>query len=484
MLSRVFHHYTSSIENMLKISFVGILLLLALPSFLNLLYMGRISAQYNELVGNITVSMRLSETVQEEIPSEIWGIVVGQKRFEEGRQYEIADGLDRDLARLLQRTPHSQSRTFIEAAYQANRTLRTYLDQLGQQLDADAAVSSNEKTMQNISEVSELVNKMLLQYIRAESSSLAEMHRALNQTTRIITGSILLLLACCVVIAGSAYGILKRAIREPLGKLQQLSRQLASGNLEARTEAAGVRELIPLACSLNAMAERIHSLLEENLEKQKNVLKSELRALQAQITPHFLYNTFDTIVWLAEDGRNRDVVEVTGAFSEFCRISLSRGKDFITVADEVRHIENYFIVQSYRYSDILHYEIEADSAVLDRPCLKLLLQPLVENAIYHGIKNTRNGGTVRVQVENDADGRTRFTVSDDGAGMTAAQLDALRGKIAAEEISEGISGYGLFNVSKRLRLYYGASDLSIASQPGRGTRICFTLPKEAGAHDI
>lgn len=484
MVRKLVRYYTRSIQNMLKLSFVGILLLLGVPILINLLYVVKISGQYNQIVGNITFSMRLSETVQYDVPAEVWNIVVGQKKFTEGRQYEIVDQISRDLHALQQKTEEPQSATFIEAADQACRTLCTYIDQLGRQIEADAAVSSNEKTMQNIDEVSQLINQMLLQYIQAESNSAAQMHRIINQTTRYMMVCMAGLLACCAVIAAVTYTNLKHKIRQPIGNLEQLASQIAAGNLAARTEETGIEELVPLARSLNAMAERIDMLLRENVEKQKNVLKSEMRALQAQITPHFLYNTFDTIMWLAEDGKNEDVVEVTGAFSEFCRISLSRGRDWITVADEVRHIQNYFVVQSYRYSDILQYEVTADPAVLSNRCLKLLLQPLVENALYHGIKNTRAGGTIRVQIQPEDNGRIRFTVSDDGAGMTAQQLDALRRTIAAEDNADSVLGYGLFNVSKRLRLYYGTSDLTAASAPGEGTTITFTLPKEEGAHDV
>jgi two-component system sensor histidine kinase YesM len=220
------------------------------------------------------------------------------------------------------------------------------------------------------------------------------------------------------------------------------------------------------------------------LEEQKNFQKAEMKALQAQITPHFLYNTFDTIVWLAEEEKTDEVVKITKAFSDFLRISLSRGHEWITIAQELDHIKNYLTIQKIRYADILNYKIEADERVLNQKMIKLVLQPLVENAIYHGIKNKRGRGELCVTVGYADSEKTKilFEVRDNGAGFTEERLAQVRAELlSGDENSEKLTSvYGLYNVNKKLRLYYGqkTEGLKIESESGKGSRISFVIPGE------
>ena len=187
------------------------------------------------------------------------------------------------------------------------------------------------------------------------------------------------------------------------------------------------------------------------------------------------YNTLETIVWLAEEGKTREVVEVTMAFTDFLRISLSGGQDFISVAKEEQHVRSYLMIQSVRYGSIMRFEIDIDPALADKRMLKLMLQPLVENAIYHGIKNKRGRGLLRITGRQEQDWMV-FAVADNGIGMTEEQLDALRARI---ERREGEEGYGLRNITQRLRLY-GGRGLEIESKLNCGTTVRFALPCAAG----
>ena len=232
---------------------------------------------------------------------------------------------------------------------------------------------------------------------------------------------------------------------------------------------------------MNVMAGRLQKLLDENIREQQNLKKAEMKALQAQITPHFLYNTFDSIIWLAESGETEKVITITRAFSEFFRISLNRGKEWIPAAQELDHIRHYLTIQKIRYSDILDYAIEFDEGVRGCMVLKLSLQPLVENAIYHGIKNKRGFGFLRVtaRLEDTPSGqRVRFCVEDNGIGFSPEKLADVLDELAAEKSAEDLSGvYGLYNVNKRLNLYYGDSvHLEIESEFGKGTRVWFSVP--------
>ena len=205
-----------------------------------------------------------------------------------------------------------------------------------------------------------------------------------------------------------------------------------------------------------------------------------MKALQAQINPHFLYNTLDTIVWMAESKKTNQVIEIVRALSSFFRISLSKGKDWISIREEIEHVRSYLVIQKMRYRDILNYKIEVDKDLLDGTILKLTLQPLVENAIYHGIKNKKNGGTIVVRAQRVGDNLVRLEVQDDGVGFTPHKLAQIRAKIAEDEFGEITmkeEGFGLENVNKRIKLYFGKDyGLYVQSKYQEGTQVVAKIP--------
>lgn len=199
--------------------------------------------------------------------------------------------------------------------------------------------------------------------------------------------------------------------------------------------------------------------------------------LQEQINPHFLYNTLDNIIWLAEANETDQVVTMVSSLSNFFRTTLSGGRDYVTVKEEEEHIRSYLEIQQFRYRDILEYQIHIPEEMYYYEILKLTLQPLVENALYHGIKNKRGMGHISVSGELAGE-HLIFTVQDDGIGMTEERLEELRGIIAGEvkdDKKEG--GFGLFNVSQRIKLNYGAEyGLEIESTYKEGTTIRVIIP--------
>jgi len=216
-----------------------------------------------------------------------------------------------------------------------------------------------------------------------------------------------------------------------------------------------------------------------------------MRALQAQITPHFLYNTLDSIIWLAEGNKSEQVISITRAFSDFFRISLNRGDEWVRVQDEFKHAESYLTIQKIRYRDILDYSIEYEREMEQKIMLKLLLQPLVENALYHGIKNKRGKGMIKIKGWKE-DGFLCFSVADNGIGMTEVQVASIKDQLTnpfytGTHSSEGgvpsVSEkenriYGLYNVAKRLELYYNKTNLlDIKSVYREGTNVTLYVPE-------
>jgi two-component system sensor histidine kinase YesM len=280
---------------------------------------------------------------------------------------------------------------------------------------------------------------------------------------------------CFSVLA--AWGI-SRSIYIPIKKLHDVTTTITKNDLQALVTSDNVDEITELGMSFNIMIGRIRELLDSKIKEQENLKKAELRALQAQINPHFLYNTLDTIIWMAEAKQTDQVIEIVRALSSFFRISLSKGKDWITVGEEIERTRSYLTIQKMRYRDIMDYEIEVDQEVLDNTILKLILQPLVENAVYHGIKNKRQGGAITVRAKRKNESEVLLEVEDDGIGFTPEKLARIQAVVNDDSGDIRLeSGFGIDNVNKRIKLYYGRQyGLSIKSAHNTGTCVSLVIP--------
>lgn len=282
----------------------------------------------------------------------------------------------------------------------------------------------------------------------------------------------------CVIFAAILYFFISDALTHPILDLKEKMAQAESGNLEVRAHSGNSDEIADLCHSFNVMIGKIKELLDRNIKEQEELKKSELKALQAQINPHFLYNTLDAIVWMTEANNKEQVVKITKTLSSFFRIVLSRGEEWISIEEEVEHIQSYLTIQKMRYRDILDYELVFDKNILGFRVLKLTLQPLVENAIYHGIKNKRKPGLIQVR-GGILDGNTLLLeVLDNGGGMTAEKLRDVRKTLDRDMLEiDGDNGYGLKNVNQRIKLYYGKEwGVSVDSDQGVGTRVSVVIP--------
>jgi two-component system sensor histidine kinase YesM len=284
-----------------------------------------------------------------------------------------------------------------------------------------------------------------------------------------------------IVFTIGLYVYVTSRLTRPIQILKHKMRKAASGFLDVKVHPAGTDELADLGNSFNIMIEQIKMLMQRNIREREQVQKAELRTLQAQINPHFLYNSLDSIVWMAEAGKNREVIRLVQALSRFFRISLSKGRDFISVGEEVEHVRNYLVIQQMRYSDILEYDIDVPTELRSIPILKMTLQPIVENALYHGIKNKRGKGRIRIAGTAHRDGTLRLSVTDNGIGMGEEKLGELRRLLDDPPFPGGEGepdgGYGLLNVQRRLRLYYGSRfGVTIDSREGLGTQVEVAIP--------
>ena len=288
----------------------------------------------------------------------------------------------------------------------------------------------------------------------------------------------LYILAAVILILGVLLisSMLSRAITRPLRQLTESMSRVEKGQFDrANVYVTMENEIGSLEKSYNLMTERIHTLMEENVYEQEQKRKSELRALQAQINPHFLYNTLDSIIWMSEAGQNDEVVEMTSALAKLLRQSISNDNEQVELVQEMEYVRNYLTIQKMRYQDKLEYDIAIEPMVSHVQIVKLVLQPIVENAIYHGIKYKESKGNLWIRAY--ADGKdVCIAVEDDGIGMD----DSVLGTIFDEkEKSRKQNGVGVSNVQKRLKLYYGEEyGIIYESRPGEGTRAVIRIPRQ------
>lgn len=271
------------------------------------------------------------------------------------------------------------------------------------------------------------------------------------------------------------YFVIKRITR-PLIELQNVMSEFKYSDeiIINKLEVSYPKEVEILNNNFNLMMERIDNLMKTVIKEQTEQRKSELKALQNQINPHFLYNTLDSIVYMVENEKNKDAAEMIIALSKLFKISISGGKNIISVKDELEHAKNYLLIQKVRYKDQFSFNINViDPEILELETMKLILQPLIENALYHGINKMDDSGliTISVSYENDL---INFTVKDNGYGMTQDKIDELYFRLNNDNLSDGV---GLKNIYQRLKVYYGnRASLNITSEADNGTTITILIP--------
>ena len=269
--------------------------------------------------------------------------------------------------------------------------------------------------------------------------------------------------------------LISSRITNPIKELEKSVNAIEAGELDTEVYTGGSYELQHLGRSIGDMAKRIKKLMQDIVAEHESKRKSEFDTLQSQINPHFLYNTLDIIVWMIENEQKQEAVKVVTALARFFRISLSKGKSIITVHDELEHVRNYLTIQQMRFKNKFVYEIRAEEDTMGLACLKLMLQPLVENAIYHGMEFMDGDGLIEIQVKKE--GKDLWIeVRDNGFGMTKEQVENLLSEKPHVSSRRG-SGIGVKNVNERIRLYFGEDyGLIIESEPDEGCLIRCHLP--------
>jgi len=354
--------------------------------------------------------------------------------------------------------------------------LETYVERIKKNLQEDNRYEDNLQIWENdVQIVTTLVQNTMSEYIYYEIRGIQQ-SRQEYQESYISTIRFTFIAFVVIAIVLFVLSILiPLSITRPINELSKVMDRVAKGDLSVRANFNKGPEMTALSDSLNTMIDKINELLQQVTDEQTCLRKAEFEVLQAQINPHFLYNTLDAIVWLAEAGEQKKVVTMVGDLSNFFRTSLNHGRDIVTIQDELQHINSYLKIQKVRYQDILEYDIQVPKDLNDYLIPKITLQPLVENALYHGIKNKRGRGKIIVTGRRDGEILV-LSVSDNGIGMTPEVLERLKEELRLETEGERTI-YGMYNVNERIRLNFGDQyGLHIASTYGEGSQIEVVLP--------
>lgn len=449
------------------------------------------SDSYNGIMANLKVANEYNIRFKEDMEYSMYRVMIGlidASQFEEGNIIEgtteyatvvknpidMIESARHSFGNVVERVPGTDSSIKIRGILSCLDTLEIAVNRMIDNAGAPGTYEENEAVWENdIKGLCSMIQDYITQYTYYELLHMEELQKQLGEQVSQRVREFMAMLAGVLVLGFFLSTKITKSVTTPINSLRQTAEQLGMGNLEVRARMYDLEEINVLARTFNTMSDKIAELMEKTKQEQKNLWEAELKLHQAQINPHFLYNTLDSIVWLAEGGNKRQVVEMTTDLSDFFRTVLSGGNDYITVAEEKSHINSYLKIQKIRYEDILDYSICIAPDIEDQVILKMTLQPIVENALYHGIKNKRGGGKITIRGYGDGEDIV-FEVEDNGIGMDESTLGELRKKLKGEKsrLDTGKGGFGLNNVAQRIRMYYGEpSDIVITSEKNEGTCV-------------
>lgn len=458
-----------------------------LPFILLVMYllasMASYSNTYSEIVSNMTVANNYNLNFKEEMDESLYKLVVGYVTMENieadkslKNPYTLIEELRSEFTRLTAITTESESKLWLESLLRNINSLEKRVDDIVESTIAGGKYSENiEKLDNNIYILTALIQDDIQYYIYYQTRYMEKVTDTLQKQIRRFMVVCSILIGGLIIVAAVSAVMIVSGIMQPIRQLILATEKIAQGDFNVRAQAESDDEIAELAVSFNKMAGNMQSLIDKVKEDERKMRKADLRLLQEQIQPHFLYNTLDTIVWLIESNEQDEAVTMVVTLSDFFREILSKGKEFISIQEEEKHISSYLQIQEMRYRDILEYDIQLDQIIYKYQILKLTLQPVVENALYHGIKYKRAKGCIHIHGEKEGE-IIRLTVRDDGVGMNEEELAQLRKEIE-KPCQETEKGFGLANVNERIHMYFGYEyGMKIKSVKGEGTTVEIVIP--------
>lgn len=477
----------AKVKYSIKHKLILLSVIVAIPFLVMVIYLiyalRNYSKAYDNIVSNMTVANNYNLNFKEEMDESLYKLVVGYVTFETVGDdkslkdpYVLLDELRSEFGNLMSITTDGESRAWLQILMRNIDTLEDRVDDIKINVENDNSYDMNiEMLDNNIYIMTELIQDNIQSYIYYQTKSMEHLTEQLNEKVHTFTGLCGVLLFFLLFLAGVMIVVIVMGITQPIQELSRVTQKVAKGDFSARACVDSEDEVAVLADSVNSMTESIEGLVRKIKEDERKMRRADLRLLQEQINPHFLYNTLDTIVWLIEGNDSDKAVNVVMSLSEFFRLVLSKGREYITIQEEELHIKSYLEIQQVRYRDILEYEIQIAPELYQYKILKLTLQPLVENSLYHGIKYKRAKGMIIVTGCLQGD-EIHFVVQDNGVGMDEKELAKLQSEIN-KPCQDTEQGFGLANVNERIRMNFGQEyGMRIESARGKGTRVEIVIP--------
>lgn len=451
------------------------IILFPLVSYYNLWIVNR---NYKDMINSTAEASEFSLDFKKDFDYETYLLIVGNKSVEESRLDEMLEEADRIVKGLEQITDNQENRERLVSVKKYLKNLKIYKGRIYDNLAEGSKYEENIEIWENdIQIVTSLLRESFLQYIYYEVKDLQALRSEYESFyDRMVRFSGFTFAGILLLVVFLFYRV-PLSITQPIRKLSEVTGQVAKGDFTVRFDVRSSAEVSMLSDSLNLMIDKINELLEQVTMEQTRLRRAEFELLQSQINPHFLYNTLDAIVWLAEAGEQKKVVSMVGSLSEFFRTSLNQGKDIVSLREELQHVRSYLEIQQVRYQDILQYEIHVPEELYCHSIPKITIQPLVENALYHGIKNKRGPGRIVISGERYQD-MLVIRIQDNGIGIRSERLQQVREGIQNKVPKEN-DIYGLYNVNERIRLNFGSRyGILLESVYGEGTEVKILLPAD------
>lgn len=432
--------------------------------------------KYENMLNSAVTASDFSLDFKKDFDYETYLLIVGNKTIEESGLNDLLTNANQIVGKLEKLTDSRENNDRLASARKYLANLEIYKGRIEENIIEGNNYEKNLEIWENdVQIVTSLLRETVIQYIYYEIRDIQQTRDEYQQFDMILIRSLIVAAIFITLVVLFLSYFIPQSITRPIRQLSEATDQVAKGDLSVRTTVNAGSDVMLLSESLNTMIDKINQLLEQVKQEQIHLRDAELELLQAQINPHFLYNTLDTIVWLAEAGDQKKVVSMVGSLSKFFRTSLNQGKDIISIEEELQHVRSYLEIQQIRYQDILEYEIDVPQELGMYRIPKITIQPLVENALYHGIKNKRGLGTISITGEKAEDCFYLY-VTDNGIGMGEKRLQQIKDRIGQNAPDEN-EIYGLYNVNERIRLKFGQEyGISIKSVHMEGTQVCIRLP--------
>ena len=432
--------------------------------------------RYEDMINSTLVASEFSLDFKKDFDYEIYLVIVGNKTLKESDVDPMLRHAKNVVKGLENITESQDNRDRLQDIRKYLDSLQVYVARIDENMAEGNLYEENMEIWENdVQIVTTLVRDEISQYTYYEIQGIQKSKDDYQKFYTWMLRFCLIALVGVVVAVGIMSYLIPLSITRPFKELSQVTDEIAKGNLSVRANVNTGVEATALSNSMNTMIDKINELLEQVTTEQIRLRKAEFELLQAQINPHFLYNTLDAIIWLAEAGEQKRVVGMVRNLSDFFRTSLNQGKDINSIKEEMLHVKSYLEIQHVRYQDILSYDIEVPEALYIYSIPKITIQPLVENALYHGIKNKRGTGHISIRGEAGEKDFT-ITVTDDGIGIDETRLRQVQSGIQ-NKVLTGKDFYGLYNVCERIRLNFGEEyGIFIESVYGEGTSVRVILP--------